>query len=112
SRVGTRGRPPEPTDSAMACDEAVANLAATIQEQGATVTRGQLPTVSADHVQLVQLFQNLLGNAIKFRSAQAPRAHVEAQRQADEWRFTVQDNGIGIDPRHYDRLFVLFQRLH
>lgn len=112
ARVGSRGKAFERVDCVVAFDEAVANLDTAIRESGAAVTRGSLPTVWGDGTQLVQLFQNLLGNALKFRAAQAPQVHVEAERKETEWRFAVRDNGIGIDPRFVDRLFVLFQRLH
>jgi len=71
-----------------------------------------LPTVLGDAVQLTQLFQNLLGNAIKFRGSQPPRIDIDAQLKDGEWLFVVRDNGIGIDPKHFDRIFVIFQRLH
>ena len=76
------------------------------------VTRDALPTVSADPGQLVQVFQNLLANALKFRGDAPPRVHVSARRNGGFWEFHVADNGIGIDPRYADRVFVLFQRLH
>jgi PAS domain S-box-containing protein len=99
-------------ESATAFDRAVAHLAGTISESGAEVTRGSLPAVRGDGTQLVQLFQNLIGNAIKFRADRAPRVRVEAARDGNCWRFSVCDNGIGIDARYHDRLFVIFQRLH
>ena len=76
------------------------------------VTHDPLPTVKGDDVQLVQLFQNLLSNAIKFRSEDPPRVHISAQPKDTEWLFSVRDNGIGIDPQYYERIFVIFQRLH
>jgi light-regulated signal transduction histidine kinase (bacteriophytochrome) len=111
SRVGSRGKPFSPIDTAAAFDEAVANLETAIREAGGRVTRGPLPTVRGDATQLVQVFQNLLANALKFRGAAAPVVHVAAQPAEGHWRFGVRDNGIGIDPRYADRLFVLFQRL-
>ena len=84
-----------------------------IEENGAVVTHDQLPEVIADEGQLVQLFQNLISNAIKFHSKEPPRVHVSAQRhQETAYLFSVQDNGIGIDPQYFDRLFKIFQRLH
>ncbi len=71
-----------------------------------------MPTVRADHTQLVQLFQNLIGNALKFRSEAPPKIHVDACRDGDHWRFSVRDNGIGIKPEFQDRIFLIFQRLH
>jgi light-regulated signal transduction histidine kinase (bacteriophytochrome) len=85
-----------------------------IEETGAEVIIGDLPTVEGDRSQLIQLFQNLVGNAIKFHGDAPPRVEVAAERVEDEksWRFSVKDNGIGIDPEHHDRIFVIFQRLH
>ena len=71
-----------------------------------------LPSVTADGSQLVQLFQNLIGNAVKFRGEERPRIHVSARRNGGEWIFSVKDNGIGIDPRYFERIFMIFQRLH
>jgi PAS domain S-box-containing protein len=100
-----------PMDAAL--DHAVENLAAAISTSTARMTRGPLPTVPADEVQMVQLFQNLVGNAIKFRHPGAPlEVHVEARERDSEWVFSIRDNGIGIDPRQADRIFGIFQRLH
>ncbi|KKM53085.1 hypothetical protein LCGC14_1554350 [marine sediment metagenome] len=112
SRVGTRGKDYEPTDWVAVFDTATVNLQEAIQESGAKVSRGALPTVMADAPQLTQLFQNLVSNAIKFRSGEAPNIHVSAVRKGDEWVFSVRDNGIGVDPQYHDRIFVIFQRLH
>jgi PAS domain S-box-containing protein len=112
SRVGTRGRDFAPTDCAAVFKEAVANLGAAIEESGALVTRGPLPTVVADGGQLVLLLQNLIGNAIKFHSNSSPRVHVAAERREQDWAFSVEDNGIGIDPQYAQRIFEVFQRLH
>ena len=112
SRVGSRAKPPQPTDSHAALGEALGNLAATIRENGAIVTNDDLPTVTADPTQLVQVFQNLLANAIKFRQAATPRVHVSARDDGRDWVFSVRDNGIGIDAKHAERAFVIFQRLH
>ena len=76
------------------------------------VTYDSLPTVFADGAQLVQLFQNLVGNAIKYHGADPPRVHVSAKNGGEEWTFSVRDNGLGIDPRYFDKIFVMFQRLH
>jgi len=76
------------------------------------VNHDPLPTVMADNLQLVQLFQNLIGNAIKFHGEEPPRVHVSAEQKGNEWVFSVRDNGIGIDPRYTERIFILFQRLH
>ena len=112
SRVGTRGKPFEPTNCEDVFSQAVANLRAAIEENGAVVTHDHLPTVMADSVQIVQLFQNLIGNAIKFHGDKRPEVHVRSERNGTEWVFSVRDNGIGIDPQHFDRIFVIFQRLH
>jgi light-regulated signal transduction histidine kinase (bacteriophytochrome) len=112
SRVGTQAREPAATDAAAAVRRALANLHASVQETGAEIACGPLPTVRADAVQLVQLFQNLVGNAIKFRGHAPPKIRVEAVREGNGWRFSVRDNGIGIDPQFQDRIFLIFQRLH
>jgi PAS domain S-box-containing protein len=112
SRVGTHGKPFESTDCTAVIAEAVTNLQAAVAESGAEVTWNDLPTVMADATQLVQLFQNLVGNAIKFRSTDTPRVRIAAVQEADEYVFSVQDNGIGIDREYADRIFVIFQRLH
>lgn len=112
SRVGTRGKPPEPTDFEDVLSEATANLKIAAEEAGAVVTHDQLPIALADKLQMVQLFQNLIGNAIKFRGKDAPQVHVSARPDGEFWVFSVRDNGIGIDPQFYDRIFTIFQRLH
>jgi PAS domain S-box-containing protein len=112
SRVGTRGKPLVPTDCEDVFDAAVANLDVTIRENKAKVTHDQLPMVIGDEGQLVQLFQNLIGNAIKFHGKKLPRVHVSAKSTKDTWVFVVKDNGIGIDPQYFDRIFLIFQRLH
>ena len=112
SRVGTRGHEFQPTDSGAMLEQALANLRASIESSGTQVTHDVLPTVIADDGQLVQLFQNLIGNAIKFKSDQPPRIHVGVKETKGEWIFSIRDNGIGIDPQYFERIFVLFQRLH
>lgn len=112
SRVMTRGKPVGPIDCEQAWAEAVANLAKVIEETGAEVTRDPLPPVTADFAQVVQLFQNLIGNAVKYRSDRPPRIHGSARRQDGQWLFSVRDNGIGIEPQYRERVFVIFQRLH
>jgi len=112
SRVGTHGRQLESTDSRAALQRALSNLEAAITEKAATITSDALPEVSADRTQLVQLFQNLVGNAIKFQKADAPRVHVAARANGKEWVFSVRDNGIGIDEKFAARIFAIFQRLH
>jgi len=114
SRVGTRGKPFAPVDSGKALDEALKNLAMAIQDQQAVVTRDDLPTVASDAMQLTMLFQNLIGNAIKFRGGENPLVHVGAGKTEDgaAWLFSVSDNGIGIDAEFAERIIVIFQRLH
>jgi light-regulated signal transduction histidine kinase (bacteriophytochrome) len=112
SRVGTQGKPLATTDSHSVLGEAIRNLAAMIEENRAIITNDDLPTVRADASQLVLVFQNLLANAIKFRGKDLPRVHVTAQERGREWVFSVKDNGIGIEPQHAERVFVIFQRLH
>jgi signal transduction histidine kinase len=112
SRVGSRGRDLAPTDCNEALKESLANLQAALQESGAEVTHDPLPTVLADKPQLTQLFQNLVGNALKFHAGEAPKIHISCQPNGKECTIAVSDNGIGIDPRHADRIFQVFQRLH
>jgi signal transduction histidine kinase/CheY-like chemotaxis protein len=112
SKVGTKGKELKPTDCSLILNMAISNLKVAIEESGAVITQDTLPTVTADAAQLVRLFQNLIGNAIKFRSAEAPRIHISTERKEDEWLFSVRDNGIGIDPEFADRIFAVFQRLH
>ena len=112
SRVGTRGKEFKPTDYTAVLDQALVNLKAAMEEGGAVVTHDPLPTVMADNSQLVQLFQNLIGNAIKFHGKDPLRVHVSAEQKGNEWVISVRDNGIGIDPQYAERIFVIFQRLH
>jgi PAS domain S-box-containing protein len=112
SRVGTRGSDLMPVSTEYLLEEALSNLQLSIQESGAKITHDPLPIVSGDPIQLVMVFQNLLGNAIKFRGAEAPCIHVSARQEGEEWVFYVRDNGIGLDPRFAERIFVIFQRLH
>jgi PAS domain S-box-containing protein len=112
SRVGTQGKPLRPTPSGAILDQVLGELRQAIEEAGADVRRGALPTIKADEVQLAQLFQNLVGNALKFRSERAPRVSVDAQREGEEWLFSVEDNGIGIEKEYSERVFQMFQRLN
>ena len=112
SRAGRRERSLQPVDCQAAVDHALENLRAMIQESGAAVTGGDLPVVKADEIQLTQLFQNLIANSIKFRGERAPAIHLNAERNSRYWTFSVRDNGIGIEPQHSGRVFVMFQRLH
>ena len=112
SRVNTHGQPLQEFSSQQAFDSALANLHVAVQESGAVVTHGQLPVVAADPPQLMQLFQNLIGNAIKYRGSEKPQVHVDAVRDKESWVFSVTDTGIGIDAKHRDRIFIILQRLH
>jgi chemotaxis family two-component system sensor kinase Cph1 len=112
SKVDLQGIEFTLTDVNLALEQALTNLQRRINQNEAVITREPLPTVMADGTQLMQLFQNLIGNAIKFRSQQPPRIHIGAERLEDAWLFSVTDNGIGIDPQFHDRIFVIFQRLH
>jgi PAS domain S-box-containing protein len=113
SRAGAAGKALHEISSENALKEALTNLRATIQESGAVVTHDTLPAITTDDTQLAQLFQNLVGNAIKYRSAEIPRVHVSATKNGgNEWVFSVRDNGLGIDPQYFERIFILFQRLH
>lgn len=111
SRIGTRGKPFGPTDFNEVLDGALASLKEAFESAHAKLTRDPLPTLIADASQVEQLFQHLIGNAVKFRGRR-PRIHVGAEEIDDEWVFSVRDNGIGIDPRYAERIFVIFQRLH
>ncbi|TAK12139.1 MAG: PAS domain S-box protein [Anaerolineae bacterium] len=112
SRVGSRGRELEPVEASDSLAAALTNLQMTIQETGALVDQEELPRVLADPDQLVALFQNLLGNAIKFRGEAPPRVEIRARRDGELAHISIADNGIGIDPKYADRVFVIFQRLH
>lgn len=103
---------PDPVPVAEAVKDAVVNLQTAIQESSATITYDPLPTVNAEKIFLVQLFQNLFSNAIKYRSDEAPRIHVTVVKNSKEWLFTVTDNGIGIAPEHRETVFGVFKRLH
>ena len=133
ARVGSRGGDMQPAAGEAVLAAALANLRSAIEETGATITHDPLPIVLGDELQLVQVFQNLIANAIKFHGAGPPRVHIcaapwrpEPQEDAEfpdqrlsaaaptatEWRFAVRDNGIGIAAEHFERIFVIFQRLH
>jgi light-regulated signal transduction histidine kinase (bacteriophytochrome) len=111
SRVGTRGKLFESTDMNEVLGQAISNLSMAILEHHAMITNDELPTVNADATQIGQLFQNLLGNGIKFRANNSPFVHVSFTEKSDEWVFLVKDNGIGIAPAYYERIFVIFRRL-
>jgi PAS domain S-box-containing protein len=113
SRVGTKGQDLLDVSSEGALQQALINLRSAIEDSGALVTHDPLPAVLADDMQLVQLFQNLVGNAIKYQSSGIPKVHISAARNgANKWVFSVKDNGLGIDPQYFEKIFGMFQRLH
>jgi PAS domain S-box-containing protein len=113
SRAGTNGKALREISSENALKEALTNLRATIEESGAVVTHDSLPAITTDGTQLAQIFQNIVGNAIKYRSLEVPHVHVSAAKNGgNEWIFSVRDNGLGIAPQYFERIFILFQRLH
>ena len=112
SRIETQGKKLEKVDMGDVLTVVLKDLKRAIEESGASITFDPLPTVTADRTQMVQVLQNLIGNAVKFRGEEAPQIHVSARMENDIWVISVQDNGIGIDPKHGDRLFLMFQRLH
>jgi PAS domain S-box-containing protein len=112
SRLTRKGPTLEECDCKTTCESAVANLRQAIAESGAVVVIGSLPRVLADTRQLTQLFQNLIGNAIKYRSERIPEIRISSIPQSDGWLLSVADNGIGIEPQYFERIFEMFQRLH
>lgn len=112
SRIDTRGNQFIPVDLASAFEEAVGNLSIPIRQSHAQVTCDKLPSILADPGQMVHLLQNLIGNAIKYRGAETPRVRLAARRENRGWVFSVSDNGIGIEPEHFERIFQMFKRLH
>ncbi len=112
SQVGTKDKEFKRVDCSLVLSKAIFNLQVAIQESGAVVTHDNLPTVMADSALLTSLFQNLLGNAIKFHGAEAPKVYISAERKEAAWVFSVSDNGIGIDPQFQEQIFTAFRRLH
>jgi len=113
SRAGTDGRALHKRSSEGALNNALKNLGGTIEESGAVVTHDALPEITTDDKQLTQVFQNLVGNAVKYHGTQAPAVHISATRKGlEEWIFSVRDNGLGIEAQYFERIFILFQRLH
>jgi light-regulated signal transduction histidine kinase (bacteriophytochrome) len=112
SRAGRSNKAPSPVDSGRALKTALSNLQEAIQSSGAHVTAGELPNVVANDVEMVQLFQNLVGNAIKYRSDRAPEIYAGAVKKDGVWIFEVRDNGLGIPAHEHQRIFGVFQRLH
>ena len=113
SQAGTASEEPaEPVDCGAVMEQVLLHLKVSIEQNGASVTWSDLPTVPAHEVRLIQLFQNLVGNAIKYRGLDPPKIHVSARRRDSGWIFFVQDNGIGIDPEYAQQIFGVFKRLH
>jgi light-regulated signal transduction histidine kinase (bacteriophytochrome) len=112
SRVGTRGKEFKPVKLDAVVDRARIHLRGALEDSGGEITRDALPEVEGDESQLVQLLQNLAGNALKFRGEAKPRVHVSCSETENEHVVTVTDNGIGIDPQYFERIFMVFQRLH
>jgi light-regulated signal transduction histidine kinase (bacteriophytochrome) len=111
SRIGTRGKNLSVVDMNSILGQAIYNLNIKIKEKAALVTNGELPAVFADGGQMVQLLQNLIGNAVKF-CITSPRIHISATEEMNHYQFAVEDNGIGIEPEYRERIFQIFQRLH
>jgi light-regulated signal transduction histidine kinase (bacteriophytochrome) len=112
SRVGTRGKEFRSVSMDKVMERARVNLRAALEESGVELTADALPEVYGDESQLVQLLQNLIGNAVKFRAAVMPKIHVSCTEKENEFALAVQDNGIGIEPQYFERIFMVFQRLH
>jgi signal transduction histidine kinase len=112
ARVGTKARDLKLADCNDIVECATTNLQVEIEKNRAIVTHDQLPTLLADHIQIIQLFQNLIGNGIKFRRKEPPRVHISAEHKEKEWVISICDNGMGIDPKHSTSIFDIFQRLH
>lgn len=112
SRLNSRAKPFHAASGVTIVQDAIQSVRAAVEESGAQITYGKLPVVMGDQIQLTQLFQNLLANAIKFRNNQPPHIHIDAEDAGESWRFSVRDDGIGIAPEYFERIFVMFQRLH
>jgi light-regulated signal transduction histidine kinase (bacteriophytochrome) len=112
SRLGINNETLKTSECTGLIDRALANLQAAIEESGAEVTYDPLPAIAVDPSQLSRVFQNLIGNAIKFHGEESPRIHISAERKGGEWVFSVRDNGIGMNSDQFERIFMVFQRLH
>jgi PAS domain S-box-containing protein len=112
SRVGSKGKDLAATSSEDALQQALTNLRGAIEESGALITHDVMPPVLADETQLTQLFQNLIGNAVKYHRSEGPTVHVGTSRNLNKWTFSVKDNGLGIDSQYFEKIFGMFQRLH
>ena len=111
-RLGFRGRQFREDETKKALDQAIRNLKHSIQESGAVIEVGEMPVLYADHAQITQVFQNFISNAIKFRRQTSPRIVIAAEILGNEWRFSIKDNGIGIEDAYFEKIFEIFQRLH
>ncbi|MEI7834077.1 MAG: ATP-binding protein, partial [bacterium] len=112
SRVGASNRVYTPVALAEVVKKSLLQLQLTVEDSGAVIDIDEMPTVAGDDMQLLQLFQNLIGNALKFHGDNPPRVHISAVRKGDFWQLGVHDNGIGIDKQYMERIFIMFQRLH
>jgi light-regulated signal transduction histidine kinase (bacteriophytochrome) len=112
SRVTTKGNEFKDIKMEEALEQALVNLKMSIEENNANITHDPLPIITADYSQMIQLLQNLIGNSIKYRSDKIPEIHISAQEKDNDWIFSVEDNGIGIDPQYSDQVFQIFKRLH
>jgi light-regulated signal transduction histidine kinase (bacteriophytochrome) len=112
SRLGSRAKPFRSTSCRQVVQDAIQSMRVAVEESDAQITAGELPMVMGDPLQLTQLFQNLIANAIKFRRVQPPHIHISAEDCGQDWCFSVRDDGIGIDPEYFERIFVMYQRLH
>jgi light-regulated signal transduction histidine kinase (bacteriophytochrome) len=112
SRVGRWSNEFKEVSSEAVLERALSNLKVVVEQRGAVVTRDPLPVMMGDDSQLAQLFQNLIGNAVKFCKDRTPHIHVSSERRGNKWVFSVRDNGIGIAPEYFERIFLIFQRLH
>jgi len=112
TRLGARSLSPQAVELGEVVEEALSNLSLAANECGAEVTWDPMPRVEADRTHMVLLFQNLVGNALKFRGAGKPKVHIGAKAEIDRWVFSVKDNGIGIEPQYFEKIFIVFQRLH
>jgi len=112
SRVRTRGIDFNATDMNIVLENVLINIRQSIKETNATITNDPLPVIIADDSQMMQLFQNLISNALKFHGEEEPHIHISGEVKEEKWIFSVRDNGIGIDSKNFDRIFIIFQRLH
>jgi light-regulated signal transduction histidine kinase (bacteriophytochrome) len=110
--VTTRAVEPESTNSELVLNQVLSDLNLFIKQNKAAISHDHLPELMVDSTQLAQVFQNLIANGIKYHSEKPPKIHISAEKKASEWLFSVQDNGIGIDPQYSEKIFEVFKRLH